>query len=305
MLVQLNPRMSFVAPPGKIIYDCDFASQELRTAAAVSKCPVMTAAYTVDEFLYRPDGTPYRNPAADLHTLNAVKCTHPKLFEGVPEDQWDKVARTELPNKVEPRRQGKILSFASIYLSTAQSLSRLNHVPLEEAESWVRNHQKTYPQYYAWAHEFGAIATARGFAIAPWANSIRWVDEANAKGSGESPERSAVNHSIQGLSAMQCKLAAIECYRDRLLRKYDVHVLLPVHDQLTFEGPGSCTLVPEKSKVRNGVYVSLHYEQDDYSKEWTSRVDEIMAGVQTRIFQDLGSPVPGAVEGKAAPMWMH
>lgn len=46
----------------------------------------------------------------------------------------------------------------------------------EVAQSWLTGHRTTYPGYYAWAEEFGAIAAARGYAISPVSGLWRWVD---------------------------------------------------------------------------------------------------------------------------------
>jgi hypothetical protein len=45
----------------------------------------------------------------------------------------------------------------------------------EVAQSWLTGHRTTYPGYYAWAEEFGAIAAARGYAISPVSGLWRWV----------------------------------------------------------------------------------------------------------------------------------
>jgi DNA polymerase I-like protein with 3'-5' exonuclease and polymerase domains len=84
-----------------------------------------------------------------------------------------------------------------IYLSTPQSIAERNHISVATATEWDKNHKETYKGYYAWANEAGRIARNRGYMIS---NTGRWrfTDEANSKGSGESPERNAVNFAVQG-----------------------------------------------------------------------------------------------------------
>ena len=160
-------------------------------ATAWSKDPAMVRAFTEPEVLTLPDGTTYKNPYADLHALTAVKCCAPKLFVNVPESEW--VPRSKENGS---RQKGKLTNFGILYLQTAESLSLLNHVKLEETEQWVSGHKATYAGYHHWAEEYGAVAASRGFAVSPVSKAIRWVDEENSKGGGESPARAAVNYAI-------------------------------------------------------------------------------------------------------------
>ena len=157
----------------------------------------MVESFLAPEYLTSPEGAVYKNPVADLHFQSAYKCIKPDWFEGAPEHKLVERSK-EIPEgwKDSPRGYGKTLNFAEIFLSTPQSLAKRNHVPLATAIGWDNSHKETYQGYYEWAYEIGRIATSRGFAI----NSrgrVRWVDENNSTGSGESPERSAVNHCIK------------------------------------------------------------------------------------------------------------
>jgi intein/homing endonuclease len=67
------------------------------------------------------------------------------------------------------------LNFGSIYLMSYQTASENFCVKEEVAKSWLTGHRTTFPGYYAWAEEYGAIAAARGFAISPVSKLIRWV----------------------------------------------------------------------------------------------------------------------------------
>lgn len=67
------------------------------------------------------------------------------------------------------------LNFGSIYLMSYQTASENFCVKEEVAKSWLTGHRTTFPGYYAWAEEYGAISAARGFAISPVSKLIRWV----------------------------------------------------------------------------------------------------------------------------------
>jgi DNA polymerase I-like protein with 3'-5' exonuclease and polymerase domains len=192
-------------------------------ATAWSKDPAMERAFTEPEVLTLPDGTTYKNPYADLHTLTAVKCCAPALFHGVTEHEWVSKAKEN-----GSRHNGKTTNFGIIFDQTAESLSLLNHVKLAETEQWVKGHKQTYAGYHHWAEEYGAIAAARGFAVSPVSKAIRWVDEENSKGGGESPARAAVNYAIQGESSMITKECLIRLYETL---PPEIKILNTVHDR--------------------------------------------------------------------------
>jgi len=158
----------------------------------------MVESFTAPKTLKLPDGTEYPNPSSCLHLQSAINCIKPSWFEGVPDHLLLSRSKEVPPgDKKCPRDSGKALNFSEIYLSSAQSIAEKNHISLELATEWDNNHKKTYVGYYEWAAEVGNIAAARGYAInarSRW----RFVDESNAKGSGESVQRNAVNFMIQG-----------------------------------------------------------------------------------------------------------
>ena len=187
-----NPRTGFaVEDPNRVWVSVDYSGQELMIAAAWSKDPAMIRAFKEPEEKTLPDGTKYKNPYADLHALTGIECCAPHLFIGVPEHELVALAKAN-----GARKSGKITNFGIIFLQTAQSLSSLNHVPLKETEQWVKGHERTYAGYHAWAQSYGALAAVRGFAVTPVSHYIRWVDEENSKGAGESVIRAAVNAAI-------------------------------------------------------------------------------------------------------------
>lgn len=59
---------------------------------------------------------------------------------------------------------------------TPPSASETFCIKEAEAKRWLDGHRTTYPGYYSWAEEYGAIAAARGFAISPVSGLIRWVE---------------------------------------------------------------------------------------------------------------------------------
>jgi hypothetical protein len=257
----------------------------------------MVRAFTEPEELTLPDGTVYKNPYADLHTLTAVKCCAPQAFAGIPESKWVPLSKDN-----GSRQKGKITNFGILYLQTAESLSLLNHVKLEETELWVKGHKTTYAGYHHWAEEYGGIAASRGFAVSPVSQAIRWVDEENSKGGGESPARAAVNYAIQGESAQITKECLIRLYE---ILSPDIKILNTVHDEINLEAPGKSWLSLEKSKFEGDLLVGPVFEYDQQALDTAEQVKAIMVNTETEFFAAAGSPILGRAEYAIAPYWKH
>lgn len=188
--------MPFCAPPGKVIIECDYSSQEVVFGAALSNDPIMVESFMAPDTLLDEEGNRYKNYRSDFHTLTTINCIAPEWFEGIPESQIVKRAKEVPPGaKRSHRDNGKTLGFAQLYLSTPQSIAERNHISVELAKEWDKRYKETYKGYFDWAKNVASISRCRGFSInsrGRW----RYVDEANSKGSGESLERNAVNFCI-------------------------------------------------------------------------------------------------------------
>lgn len=175
MKIKAHPKMLFVAPHGKIILEADYSGQELFIAAVLSKDPRMVDAFTCKKTLVTPSGIEYPNPKADLHLISSMQCIDPEWFIGYPDHKLlDRANEVPPKQKSSPRGKGKTLNFASIYLSSAQSIAERNRVALKTAEEWNSRHRTTYAVYYDWAAEVGRIATARGW-MPNARGRVRWV----------------------------------------------------------------------------------------------------------------------------------
>jgi DNA polymerase-1 len=300
-----NPRVCFEVEEGYVHISCDYAGQELITAAAWSKDQTMTDSYLVPPKLTLPDGTIYVNPKSDLHTLSAVNCIAPELKQK-PEHEWRGLA-----DSTGARKSAKSLNFGAIYLMTAATAAQNFGVKEEVASQWLSNHKTTYTGYYAWAEEYGKIAAARGFAVSPVSKLIRWVNEENAKGVGESSLRAAVNHSIQGECSQMMKEAMLQVRK--AIRGTDVKILNSVHDELNVKAPGKCWVDEEKTTIdsegrvvdHNGKPCMPTFTYNKEAEEVAELVMNIMVNVETQFFQAAGSPLTGRAEYKIGPIWLH
>ena len=303
-----NPRWTFVTEEGRVLISADYSGQELMVAAVWSGDESMNRAFKEDEWLPHPDNKDevYKNPWADLHTLSTVQCCFPELFEGQPEHLWVKIAKNEdlITKKGTARDWAKKLNFGLIYLQTAESMSQLYHLKVSETEQWVKNHQTTYPTFWAWAQEYGHIAEVRGWAATPVCQRLRYVQEANAKGAGESAIRNAINHSIQGGSSDMIKTAQIAV--KKLTKGTPCEMIGLVHDEIVVEAPGQAWVNWEKSKKnKKGEYIHLAWEFDEEARHWGERVTEVMIDVETEMFARYGSDLIGRAEYSIARIWAH
>lgn len=309
-----NPRNGFCADPqgaGGSILSLDFSSQEVLVATVLSKDPAMTDACLLPKKKTLPDGTEYADPNADFHTLTASTCTHSDLTKGKPESEWDKIVRTVQPGeRRKPRDTGKTLNFAMLYLSTPQSISERNHVKLEVAETWVKNHRETYGGYYDWAEAYGALAAARGFCIVPLTSRWRWVSEERSGGrEGDSAVRAAVNCAIQSISATQTKesMLRIQAFIDKNHLADQIQIIGQVHDEIIVYCQNVTTKIAwDAMKVNeDGYYTSLAFEASPEAHALAETFKSIMEGVQTEQFEALGSQIKGACSYDIAPLWAH
>jgi DNA polymerase I-like protein with 3'-5' exonuclease and polymerase domains len=178
-----------------------------------------------------------------------------------------------------------------LFMQTAQSLADQRHVPLEVAESWVKNHQKTYATFHQWAERHAIHAELCGWTATPWQRRIRWVQEANAKKSGESAARSGVNNVIQATGSNIGKLAL---YRvGKFTRQNNIKLLAMVHDEIVFEVPGVCTLDREKSKYKKGVCVEPVWIPEEKTVLLSNQIQEIMQDAEKEVFGE-------AMEGRCS-----
>ncbi|TEX51490.1 MAG: hypothetical protein B7C55_05295 [Actinomycetales bacterium mxb001] len=303
-----NPRIVFQPPSDKVWISVDYSGQEAITAAVVSNDSTMCRSYLADPSILGPDGILYPNPEADMHTLTAAKCIAPHLFEDQPLYLWRQIA-----DKSGARKKAKPLNFGALYLMTSSTASETFSVKESVASDWLKNHRNTYPGYYSWAEEYGSISASRGFAICPFTNCIRWVDEENSKRVGESSIRAAVNFAIQGPCAQMIKEATNSLYFNVCSKYPEISILNIVHDEINIIAPGSCWLDFSKVSINskglitdvNGKPCPPSFLFDEQASFYANLVKSTMEHVQTSMFSSFGSNIKGRAEFSVGPYWVH
>lgn len=307
-----NPRIIFQPPKinGKnyVWISVDYSGQEAITAAVVSSDPTMCRSYLADSTILGPDGNQYPNPEADMHTLTAAKCIAPELFIDQPLYLWRKIA-----DKSKTRKKAKSLNFGALYLMTPSTASQTFGVKESIASDWLKNHRKTYSGYYSWAEQYGSISSSRGFAICPFTNAIRWVDEENSKGAGESSMRASVNFAIQGPCAQMIKQAINHLYYTICPQYPEIIILNLVHDEINIAAPGNCWLDLSKCSINSkntivdleGKPCSPVFSFDDQAKSYALLVKNSMELIQSSMYSSYGSNISGRAEFSIGPYWVH
>ena len=204
-------RQAFVATPGFRLVVADYSQIELRLLAHLSEDPALVAAFESGE---------------DVHTRTAAE-----VF-GV------------LPGLVsaEMRRTAKAINFGIIYGMGAQRLARELGIPLDRADTYIRNYFDRYAGVRAYLDRTLAEARTRGY-VTTLLGRRRAMPElvSNDRRVAQAAERTAANTPIQGSAADLIKLAMVAIDRRIRAEGLEVRMLLQVHDELVFEVPeGQC-----------------------------------------------------------------
>lgn len=298
--VLLTMRDLFVAPPGKSFASADFKNQEMYIAAVNSKDPLMLGVFSAPPFITF-EGKNYVNPDADMHTLTTATCCFPELFRGKPKHLWREIADdgSLISQKGNARDYGKRTGFGIIYMQTSQAMSELNYLPEPTCKLWIERHKETYSKFHQWAQEVGAMSSARGFSTDS-IGRVRFVNEDNAKGSGASPMRSAVNFCIQGAAASMKKIACIKAQERFLGTK--AFLIGEVHDELLAEVPGESTIDWDNSTVDDDGVTNLKFIVSDEALFWGEELKNCLIDAEYEFFR---RKYPGLADVHVAPFWNH
>ena len=201
-------RNAFVSEKKKILVSFDYAQQELRLLAHLSKENNL-----IDVF---------RNNI-DIHTATASK-----LF-GLPIDKISK----------KHRRIGKTVNFGVVYGISAFGLADRLKIDTKEAQKFIDSFFESFPKVKVYFEELKANARNLGYV------ETLFGRRKNALGLNNpnfqirmGKEREIINFPLQGSAADIMKLAMIasQKYIDEL-NDPEVKMVLQVHDELIFEIP--------------------------------------------------------------------
>ncbi len=214
-------RRYFRAADGYVLCDADYSQIELRVLAHMANDKNMINAFT--------SGT-------DIHTLTASE-----VFS-MPIDMVTPVMRS----------RAKAVNFGIVYGIGAFSLAKDIGVSRAEADSYIKNYLRTYPQIDEYMQTTIENAKRDGFVTTEFGRR-RYIPELSASNGmlRAFGERVARNMPIQGTAADIIKMAMIRVSDRLLAEQLDARLILQVHDELIVEaradiGDRVCNIIKEE-----------------------------------------------------------
>ncbi|QKQ72891.1 DNA polymerase I [Nostoc sp. TCL240-02] len=238
-------RKAFLPEAGWLMVAADYSQIELRILAHLSQEPILVQAYQQNE---------------DVHTVTARL-----VFE-----------KENITS--EERGIAKTINFGVIYGMGSLRFSRSTGIDKNIANEFIKRFNERYPKVFAYLEQVKKEAIAFGY-VETILGRRRYFDFTNnslRKLKGSDPRdidlsklknlgpydagllRSAANAPIQGSNADIIKIAMVRLHE--VLKNYQAHLLLQVHDELVFEIPPDewKELQPQiKSVMENAVELSV------------------------------------------------
>ncbi|MCL2769797.1 MAG: DNA polymerase [Solirubrobacterales bacterium] len=200
-------RGCFEAAEGHTLISADYSQIELRVLAHVAGEEALMEIFRRGE---------------DVHTATASQ-----VF-GVAAEQIDTGMRSK----------SKMINYGIVYgLSDFGLADRLN-IPREEAREFIDAYLARFPRVAAFMSDTIERAKEEGYVTTLWGRR-RQIPELRARNYQvrTQGERLAVNTVIQGSAADIIKLAIVRAHHALTERGMATRLILPIHDELLFEGP--------------------------------------------------------------------
>ncbi|MCQ2494688.1 MAG: DNA polymerase I [Lachnospiraceae bacterium] len=207
-------RKVFLPKEGCVFVDADYSQVELRILASMSGDAGLIESYSM---------------AQDIHRITASK-----VF-GVPfEEVTDEL-----------RRNAKAVNFGIVYGISSFGLSQDLLIGRKEAQEYIEQYFKTYPDIKAFLDKMVSDAKEKGYSTTLFGRRRPIPELASSNFmQRQFGERVAMNAPIQGTAADIMKIAMINTYRMFKEEGLKSKMILQVHDELVIE-----TLEEEKDKV--------------------------------------------------------
>ncbi len=198
-------RQAFVATPGYKLVAADYSQIELRIMAHLSGDKGLLDAFS---------------KGLDVHSATAAE-----VF-GVSADEVTK----------DQRRSAKAINFGLIYGMSAFGLAKQLDITRPEAQEYVDLYFKRYPGVKDYMEQTKEKAKEDGYVETVFGRRL-YLHEINAKNGmrRQYAERTAINAPMQGTAADIIKRAMISLDKDIQTGKFDMRMIMQVHDELIFE----------------------------------------------------------------------
>lgn len=198
-------RQAFVAAPGYKLVAADYSQIELRIMAHLSGDKGLLDAFS---------------KGLDVHSATAAE-----VF-AVSVDQVTK----------DQRRSAKAINFGLIYGMSAFGLAKQLDITRPEAQKYVDLYFKRYPGVKEYMEQTKEKAKEDGYVETVFGRRL-YLHEINAKNGmrRQYAERTAINAPMQGTAADIIKRAMITLDKEIQTEKFDMRMIMQVHDELIFE----------------------------------------------------------------------
>jgi len=198
-------RQAFIAAPGYKMVAADYSQIELRIMAHLSGDKGLLDAFS---------------KGLDVHSATAAEVFSVSVDE-VTKDQ---------------RRSAKAINFGLIYGMSAFGLAKQLDITRPEAQEYVDLYFQRYPGVKDYMEQTKEKAKEKGYVETVFGRRL-YLHEINAKNGmrRQYAERTAINAPMQGTAADIIKRAMIELDKEIQTEKFDMRMIMQVHDELIFE----------------------------------------------------------------------
>ena len=235
-------RRFFVAKQGYVLCDADYSQIELRVLAHMANDKNMISAF---------------KSGIDIHTATASEVFDVPIILVTPV----------------MRSRAKAVNFGIVYGIGAFSLAKDIGVSRAEADSYIKNYLRTYPQIDEYMKNTIENAKRDGFVVTEFGRRRYLPELSSSNGMMRAfGERVARNAPIQGTAADIIKIAMIRVCERLKSENLDARLILQVHDELIVEAEESvaekvCDIIKEEMQAAAKMSVELLVDAA-YGKTW-------------------------------------
>lgn len=200
--LKFNVRHAIKAPPGFWFVRCDYAGQELRIPANLSKEPTW-----IDAFLNE----------RDIHLEVAAEVFGKR-------DQ-------------KSRQETKAVNFGIIYGATAYSYARKFNKTKEEGERFYSTYKARHKRLFEWIKQEQRIAARQGVCYTPFGRPRRLYHyfASSERRVRQFAERSVINSIVQGGAADIFRISFVNLYHKVFKKHLEIcRFQMGVHDEIDF-----------------------------------------------------------------------
>lgn len=246
--------------PDRMLVSMDFSQIELRVLAHLANEKVLIKAF---------------KEGRDIHSTTAAMISNGKWSY----DDVQKYKDTEGHECQRLRKQAKVVNFGIVYGMSAKGLSDTLNITKEEAQDIIDNYFAGYPGISTYMDEQKRLAKRRGYVEDMFGRKRRlrhfYRDKDRYK--HFSADRMAGNFPIQSSAGSMLKKAIVDLLE--VIPKYDVNIVLQVHDELIFDCPKDISreaLYEIRDTMTSAVELVVPVKSDIeiYPKKWMESVSE-------------------------------